>query len=396
MVQTRAHDYSLEAIEQMLVSRMDSLARDLAPKGERRRAEWVAFNPARAHKELGCFSINLSTGKWADFSSGDKASRKFPALSLIAYLATEGRWKYEDGKDGAIGWARDWLGLSDRSASPAKAKALAAEAQRAHVLHAREEAERAEKKRRRAMAMWLEAKPLDGTDPASAYLAARGIDVNALVGGIPGALRWTAKAAYYRGPKDFITCPAMMAAMHKKGVPGGFAAVHRTYIRRCEDGVWRKAFGGESKRILGAKSGATIRLTRGESAKPLEKCPQAEWIAIAEGIENALLAALVAPAWRVLAAATLENIGNAELPPQIGGVRIIADNDKPSPDPKKPGAYEQLERVVNHLAFDRGLNVDVVRAPAGFKDFNDLWLGKRMAAFDDDDREDDEREAMNA
>lgn len=378
MPQTRAYDYTVEAIEHMLLGRLTALAMDLAPDGEKRGNEWVAINPARPwHRITGSFSINLATGKWADFASGDKYSRAMPCLSLVAYLATQGRYKSEEGKPGAVRWARDWLGLTDRMASPAKAKAIEEQVRRAAEIRQKEEAARAENKRRIAQAMWLAAKPLTGDCGASRYLLGRGIDVNTLAGGIPGALRFAERCTYYFGENNTTECPALLAAMHRNGAPGGgFAAVHRTYIKP-NGGNWIKAFGGESKRMLGSMRGATIRLTKGESGRPLEKCPQAEWIAIGEGIENCLSAALVAPEWRILAAGALNNIGEAILPPQIGGVKIIADNDQPSPDPNRPGPRELLEKVCNKLAFDRGIDIKVVHAPAVFKDFNDALMGKR-------------------
>ena len=34
--------------------------------------EWVAKNPTRADRHAGSFSVNLRSGKWADFATGDK------------------------------------------------------------------------------------------------------------------------------------------------------------------------------------------------------------------------------------------------------------------------------------------------------------------------------------
>ena len=42
------------------------------PDGRREGHEWVARNPRRPDKRLGSFKVSLATGKWADFSSGDK------------------------------------------------------------------------------------------------------------------------------------------------------------------------------------------------------------------------------------------------------------------------------------------------------------------------------------
>lgn len=53
------------------------------PDGRRNGREWVARNPTRADHSPGSFSINLSTGAWADFATGDEGG---DLISLFAYL----------------------------------------------------------------------------------------------------------------------------------------------------------------------------------------------------------------------------------------------------------------------------------------------------------------------
>ena len=53
------------------------------PDGKRVGGEWVARNPTRADRKPGSFSINLTTGAWADFASGDAGG---DVISLFAYL----------------------------------------------------------------------------------------------------------------------------------------------------------------------------------------------------------------------------------------------------------------------------------------------------------------------
>ena len=45
--------------------------------------EWQALNPTRPDKNLGSFSVNVRTGKWADFATGDKGG---DPVSLAAYI----------------------------------------------------------------------------------------------------------------------------------------------------------------------------------------------------------------------------------------------------------------------------------------------------------------------
>jgi hypothetical protein len=63
---------------------LPTLLRNWLPSGTRRGEEWVALNPRRADRRLGSFKINLRTGRWADFSTGDGGS---DVVSLAAYLA---------------------------------------------------------------------------------------------------------------------------------------------------------------------------------------------------------------------------------------------------------------------------------------------------------------------
>lgn len=61
----------------------ETLVPQWLPDGKRSGSEWVARNPNRADKTPGSFTINLRTGKWADFASGDSGG---DLVSLYAYL----------------------------------------------------------------------------------------------------------------------------------------------------------------------------------------------------------------------------------------------------------------------------------------------------------------------
>ncbi len=58
------------------------------PDGVLRGREYVARNPRRADRQAGSFSINMRTGKWADFASGDSGG---DVISLAAYLSGKGQ-----------------------------------------------------------------------------------------------------------------------------------------------------------------------------------------------------------------------------------------------------------------------------------------------------------------
>jgi hypothetical protein len=62
---------------------LPSLLRRWLPDGKQQGSEWVAINPRRNDRRLGSFKINILTGCWADFATGDKGG---DAISLAAYL----------------------------------------------------------------------------------------------------------------------------------------------------------------------------------------------------------------------------------------------------------------------------------------------------------------------
>ncbi len=53
------------------------------PDGHKDAGEWVARNPKRLDKKPGSFKINLRTGRWGDFATGDKGG---DLIALAAYL----------------------------------------------------------------------------------------------------------------------------------------------------------------------------------------------------------------------------------------------------------------------------------------------------------------------
>jgi hypothetical protein len=54
---------------------LEARVRSLLPDGHREGAEWVARNPRRADRKTGAFSVNLRTGRWSDFATGDRQPR---------------------------------------------------------------------------------------------------------------------------------------------------------------------------------------------------------------------------------------------------------------------------------------------------------------------------------
>lgn len=65
------------------LSAADNLLADWLPDGTRKGKEYWPTNPVRGDRKPGSFSINVHTGKWNDFASGDKGG---DLVSLLAYL----------------------------------------------------------------------------------------------------------------------------------------------------------------------------------------------------------------------------------------------------------------------------------------------------------------------
>ena len=53
------------------------------PEGRLEGREFVARNPRRADRHRGSFRINIRSGRWADFATGDRGG---DPVSLAAYL----------------------------------------------------------------------------------------------------------------------------------------------------------------------------------------------------------------------------------------------------------------------------------------------------------------------
>lgn len=76
------------AINRAALSALPALLARWLPDGNRIGHEYVALNPRRADRTAGSFKINLTTGAWADFATGDAGG---DPVSLAAFLAGIGQ-----------------------------------------------------------------------------------------------------------------------------------------------------------------------------------------------------------------------------------------------------------------------------------------------------------------
>lgn len=78
-----------DAINRAALAVLPTLLRRWLPDGRVDGSEFIALNPRRPDRRLGSFSINLRTGRWADFATDD--ARGGDPISLAAYLCGIGQ-----------------------------------------------------------------------------------------------------------------------------------------------------------------------------------------------------------------------------------------------------------------------------------------------------------------
>jgi len=66
----------------------ESILRRWLPDGRVIGAEYTARNPTRPDHKAGSFKINMKTGKWGDFATGDRGG---DLIALGAYLFNMGQ-----------------------------------------------------------------------------------------------------------------------------------------------------------------------------------------------------------------------------------------------------------------------------------------------------------------
>lgn len=74
---------AFERIARHAADRAEIIVTRWLPNGRREAGEWVARNPRRADRKPGSFKINLRSGRWGDFATGDTGG---DLISLAAFL----------------------------------------------------------------------------------------------------------------------------------------------------------------------------------------------------------------------------------------------------------------------------------------------------------------------
>ena len=74
---------NFEHINRAALPALPALCARWLPDGRRIGREWIARNPHRDDRRAGSFSVNLSSGRWGDFATGDRGG---DPVSLAAFL----------------------------------------------------------------------------------------------------------------------------------------------------------------------------------------------------------------------------------------------------------------------------------------------------------------------
>ena len=79
----RRQRVDFEATNRAALASLPALLRRWLPDGELRGSEYLAKNPKRPDRKPGSFAVNIRTGRWSDFATGDRGG---DPVSLAAYL----------------------------------------------------------------------------------------------------------------------------------------------------------------------------------------------------------------------------------------------------------------------------------------------------------------------
>jgi hypothetical protein len=209
---------------------------------------------------------------------------------------------------------------------------------------------------------YRQAQPLVGS-PAEAFL--KGLRLGPDTIACPTPLRFAPRCLYGKDEATdrWIHRPAMLAPVVNP-ISGDFISLHCTYLEE-HGGTWRKVSSKPTRKCWGSCAGGVIPLLRGASGTPLRKAPTGDGCVIGEGIENSLSGSFVRPELRVLAAISAGNLAKIALPPQIGLVVLVVDDDG-----EKTSLDEARERAINRWR-QEGRTVEQMIPTRGYKDLND-------------------------
>lgn len=374
---TERQTYSLDQIKDMLLGQLEDVVESYAPPSAgsyRAFGKYYTLNPGRADRKVGSFFVHMSgatPGRWYDFATREGGD----ILDLIALAC-------HTDVSGAIREARAYLGLATMDPQERRRREeRAAELKKQREAKAREERDLEEKRRRGAYSLWISAQAAIRATPVDTYLMGRGVNLAAL-GRQPGAIRFLPDTTYYHmddetGEVFERQFPAMATIV--TGKAGRALALHRTYLAPDPAKGWAKApvpadwpfepKAWKAKKVLGRFKGGWITLSngigpRGGKPRAVQHADRGQHVYVSEGIEDGLSVVQLLPEARVLAAVSLSNLADIDLPPSVSRVTLVADLDE------NEQAQDALTRAIE--AHKRaGREVRLWQNRYGGKDLND-------------------------
>lgn len=252
-----------DAINRAALRRLESFCRSWAPEGRKHGHEWVAKNPTRRDRKAGSFSVNLNSGRWGDFSTGDTGG---DAISLYAYVHGVGQGEAARELAGI-------LGLGEAVATSAPKRREGPDLPPAPDPDAIE-------RRLSALDIWRATQDIEGTASEHYLRVARSISIRP-----PTSLRH--HPGLWHSPSR-RTFPAMVAAV--QAPDGRVGGVMRTFL--TPDGSAKAPVEKATQKMaLGSVPGGAVRLANA-----------GEVMGQAEGIETGLSAQQLyrLPVWAAL------------------------------------------------------------------------------------------------
>lgn len=77
-----------EKINRAALPALPAILARILPGGKTVAGEYVVKNPTRADRRAGSFKVNLRTGRWGDFATGDAGG---DVIGLVAYVENVGQ-----------------------------------------------------------------------------------------------------------------------------------------------------------------------------------------------------------------------------------------------------------------------------------------------------------------
>jgi hypothetical protein len=332
-----------------LADRAESLCFALLPGGKIVAGEFTASGADTGFGSIGVVLKGGKRGRVGFWAGRPDNPTKDGGDLLHLIMATQGLQMRD-----AITWANDWLG---------GAAVAMADVPKRQVLE-KSEAEIAEWKRKKAVAMFEAAQPVRDHTPAIAsafweYLGHRGIALH--FERLSNDVRFAPRLEYWRGATRTAdgrrqpgpAFPAIVCAIRQPD--GRQTAVHCTFLSRMGRS---KAPVEKPKLMMGEVKGGTICLQEGKPGDPQ---------ILLEGVEDGLTAMMAAGLnYRIEAVTSLANLRHAPLPKGCPLRIICPDNDW-----HNQAAMAAYARAWDHLAA-AGVPMREVRATGGAKDLNDM------------------------